>query len=69
MNLTLKNLSIDRRIQIVEDLWDSIVAEQESLLVTKEQKAELDRRLDAFECDGNEGRLAEDVLADIRQRL
>lgn len=69
MNLSLKNLSIDQRLQIVEDIWDSIAAEQQSLPLTQEQKIELDRRLDAFELDGENGRLAEDVLAGIRQRL
>jgi len=69
MNPSLKNLSIEQRIQIVEDLWDSIAADQQSLFLTDEQKTELDLRLDAYELDGNEGRLAMDVLAGIRQRL
>ena len=32
-------------------------------------RAELDRRLDAYEIDKNPGRPAADVVADIRQRL
>ena len=53
----------------VEDLWDSIAADQSLLPLTPEQRAELDRRLDAYESDGNAGRPAEDVIADIRKRL
>lgn len=69
MNPSLKNLSIEQRIRIVEDLWDSITAEQESLILTEGQKAELGLRLDAFILDRDEGRLAKDAIAGIRQRL
>ena len=69
MNANLRNLPLDERIRLVEDLWDSIAADQSLLPLTPEQRAELDRRLDAYEADGNAGRPAEDVIADIRKRL
>ena len=37
--------------------------------LTAEQRAELDRRLDAYEADGNPGRPAEDVIEDIKKKL
>lgn len=46
-NTKPRELSLDERIKLVEDLWDSIAAEQEVLHLTDEQWAELDRRLDA----------------------
>jgi putative addiction module component (TIGR02574 family) len=69
MNTKLLELSIDERIKLVEDLWDSIAAEQEALHLTDEQRAELDRRLDTYEADGNRGRLAADAIAEIRSKL
>ncbi|MDH4286323.1 MAG: addiction module protein [Gallionella sp.] len=69
MNAKLLELPVEERIRIVEDLWDSIAADQKSLKLTAEQKAELDRRLDAYEADGNPGRLAVDAIADIRRKL
>jgi len=39
------------------------------LPLTADQKAELDRRLNAFEADGNLGRTASEVISDIRNRL
>jgi len=69
MNAKLLELPVEERIRIVEDLWDSIAADQKSLPLTAEQKAELDRRLDAYETDGNRGRLAADAIADIRRKL
>ncbi len=69
MNAKLQELPVEERIRIVEDLWDSIAADQEALRLTTAQKAELDRRLDAYESDGNRGRLATDVVADVRRKL
>ena len=69
MIANLYELPIRERIQLVEDLWDSIAAEQSALPMTDEQKAELDRRLDAYELDGNKGRLAGEAIANIRKRL
>lgn len=69
MNPTLRDLPVDQRLRLVEELWDSIAADQEALPLTDEQRAELDRRLDAYEADGQRGRPAELVIADIRKRL
>lgn len=69
MNSKLKELPIDERVNLVEDLWDSIAADQRALPLTDEQKAEIDRRLDAYEIDKNPGRPAASAVADIRRRL
>ncbi len=65
----LRALPIDKRIGLVEDIWDSIAADQATLPMTDEQRAELDQRLDAYESDGIKGREAGKVIADIRKRL
>lgn len=64
-----RKLPLEERIRLVEDLWDSIAADQNVLPLTPEQRAELDRRLDAYAADGNPGRLAEDVIADLKKKL
>ena len=69
MNTKLSELPVDERIKLVEELWDSIAADQDALPLTKEQKAELDRRLDAFEMDRNDGRLAAVAIANVRSKL
>ena len=69
MNTKLQELPVEERIRIVEDLWDRIAAEKRTLRLTPEQKEELDWRIDAYEDDGNRGRLAADVVADIRRKL
>jgi putative addiction module component (TIGR02574 family) len=42
-------LSIPERIQLVEDIWDSIAAYPEEVALTDDQKAELDIRLAEYE--------------------
>lgn len=69
MNTKLQHLPVEERIKLVEDLWDSIAADQQALRLTVEQKAELDRRLDAYEIDKNRGRLAADAVANVRHKL
>ncbi|MGB6487956.1 MAG: Rid family hydrolase [Steroidobacteraceae bacterium] len=69
MNANLQQLPLEERIKLVEDLWDSIAEDRKALPVTAEQKAELDRRVKAYYVDRIRGRLAADVLADVRRRL
>jgi len=51
----LRRLPIPQRIQLVEDLWDSIAEEAPAIHRSKEQIAELDRRLDALEAQQESG--------------
>jgi putative addiction module component (TIGR02574 family) len=66
---SLLKLPIDDRIRLVEDIWDSIADEQSALELTDAQRIELDKRLDAFEMDGEIGREASKVIAEIKSRL
>jgi len=62
------NLSISERIQLVEDIWDSIVELPEAVVLTDDQKRELDNRLDAYHLDPNEGSPWEQVRQRIQKR-
>ena len=64
-----QELPIEERIKIVEDIGDSIAVDQKILPLTTTQKAELDRRLDAYEIDQNIGRLATLAVADILRKI
>ncbi len=69
MNSNLKQLPVDERIRLVEDLWDSIASDQSTIPLTPEQKTELDKRLDAYEATGDPGRPMDIVISEIRNRL
>lgn len=69
MESRLRDQPLAERIKLAQDLWDSVVEEQGALPITPEQKAELDRRLDAYEHDANPGRAADDMVAELRKAL
>ena len=69
MDDKLQHLPVEERMKLVEALWDSIAADQHALALTPDQRAEIDKRLDAYAVDKNRGRLAADAIADIRRRL
>ncbi|MBK8464636.1 MAG: addiction module protein [Chloracidobacterium sp.] len=39
-------LPVDERLQLAENIWDSVETEQHSLALTPEQRAELNRRIE-----------------------
>lgn len=51
----LRQLPVSERIQLVEDLWDTIAEDSPVLGLTAEHIAELDRRLDALEAQPKSG--------------
>ncbi len=69
MKTGLGTLSIGEKLRLVEDIWDSIAADQVALPLTEKQRVELDRRLDAYEFDNIKGRESSEVLAAIKGRL
>jgi putative addiction module component (TIGR02574 family) len=69
METKLQQLTVDERIKLVEDLWDSIASDQGALAITADQRIELDLRLNAYAVDKNRGRPAADAVRDIRRQL
>lgn len=61
-----KKLSVAERILMVEEIWDSIAAEQESMEVTAAQRSELDRRLAFHSISPDEGRTWEDIKGKLK---
>ena len=67
--MKIQDLSLDERIKLVQDIWDSVAAEQGAIPVTEGQRRELDRRLEAYRLDGDRGLLAAEAIERIRNRL
>jgi putative addiction module component (TIGR02574 family) len=51
----LRTLPVSERIQIVEDLWDTIAEDSDSLQLSDAQRDELDRRLDRLDRAPHDG--------------
>ena len=58
-------LSIPERIQLVEDIWDTIATEPEAIELTEEEKRMIDERLEAYRRNPDLGSPWEDVYKRI----
>lgn len=65
LKVEISQLSVSERIQLAEDLWDSIQESSDELPLTEAQQQELDRRLQKYEQDPTIGSDWES----IKQRL
>lgn len=61
----IKKLSIPERLLLVEEIWDSIAEENEAFVLTKPQKAELERRSKYFAANPRQGRTWEEIKAEF----
>jgi putative addiction module component (TIGR02574 family) len=51
----LLELSVSERLQLVEDLWDSIAEVPEAIELSEDLRTELDKRLEAYHEDPESG--------------
>ena len=58
-------MSIPDRIQLVEQIWNSIVDEQANIPLSDAQRAELDRRMADYESHPDDG----DSWENVKQRI
>jgi putative addiction module component (TIGR02574 family) len=69
MNSSLRDeilkLPLAERIQLVDDIWDSVIAQAEALELTDAQRAELERRVRKAEQDPTGGVAWEDLEAEL----
>jgi putative addiction module component (TIGR02574 family) len=49
------DLSVSERIQLAQDIWDSVAEVPESLVLADDEKAEIDHRLNAYHKDPSAG--------------
>ena len=64
----IASLTPEERLDLLEELWDSLAATPESIPLTRAQRDELDRRLDDLEREGPVGIPWDEVLDRIRGR-
>ena len=62
------NLTVEERLQLIEDLWDSVADDPQAVPLTEAQVEELDRRLDAYRQDGEPGRPWREVLDELESQ-
>lgn len=63
--IDINSLTPRERIELAEDLWDSL--SEEDIELTAEQVAELERRRERLEQEGSRGRPWREVLDELDQ--
>lgn len=67
----LTKLPVSDRLKLIEELWQSLETDEADVPVPDWQRAELDKRLDAFERDPIVGRpwpeVRSEILASLRK--
>ena len=66
--IDIGKLTRDEQLDLIEQLWDRLCQQADSLPLTADQEVELDRRLDALESEGAVGITPKDLLRSIQKR-
>ncbi len=67
--IDIADLSLEQRLGLLNELWESLSQTAEALPSASAQREELDRRLDELELEDPVGIPWEDVLSGIRSPL
>ena len=66
--IDIAKLNPAERLDLLEQLWDSLSAAPDALPLTRAQRGELDRRIDALDGEGPSGIPWDEVMQRIRRR-
>ena len=66
--IDIAKLNPAERLDLLEQLWDSLSAAPDALPLTRAQRGELDRRIDALDSEGPSGIPWDEVMQRIRRR-
>ena len=67
-SIDVASLSIEERLQLPDELWESLCTTPDAIPLTEAQRAELDRRLGAADSEGTVGIPWEEAVLRIRRR-
>jgi putative addiction module component (TIGR02574 family) len=60
-----KTLTIEQRIRLVEEIWNSIAEDNAYFELTEAQRQELDRRVEASNASPSRGRTWQDIKTEF----
>ncbi|MYA60997.1 MAG: addiction module protein [Dehalococcoidia bacterium] len=67
--LNIRDLSIEERIQLVGEIWDSIAEEEGEFGLTDAQRDEIDRRLESYKANPDQVFSWEEIKARLQASL
>lgn len=63
------HLTPRERLELAEELWDSVLGSPEDVPLTPEQEAEIDRRVALYDVDTRPGVPVDEFFAELRTKL
>ena len=67
--IEIEKLGVDERLDLIEEIWNSLSRDPDKVPVPDSHKAELDKRLDEIDAGDDAGIPWQEVLSRIRNRL
>ncbi|HXU83172.1 MAG TPA: addiction module protein [Polyangia bacterium] len=64
----IERLSTDERLELLDQLWDSLGRDPEALPLSDDQRHDLDQRLDELDREGAKGLSWDEALEQIRSK-
>lgn len=61
----IHNLSTVEKLELIDELWESVIQDQHNVSITDAQRIELDKRLAVYEIDKDQG----DSWEVVRKRI
>jgi putative addiction module component (TIGR02574 family) len=67
-SIDIANLSPEQRLDLLEEIWESLSANPDAVPMTQPQREELDRRLDELDAEGPVGIPWDEVYRRLRDQ-
>jgi putative addiction module component (TIGR02574 family) len=64
-----RKLSIPERLELIEEIWESIADDADNVVLSEAQKQQLEERLDAFYVNPEPGQPPSETIEELRDRL
>jgi putative addiction module component (TIGR02574 family) len=63
--IDISTLTIEQRLELLDEIWESLYETPQAIPLTEAQREELDRRIEDLEREGPVGQSLEQVLREI----
>ena len=66
--IDISTLTVEQRLELLNEIWESLYETPQAIPLTEAQRQELDRRLDEVDRDGPDGIPWDEVLRRLRSK-
>jgi putative addiction module component (TIGR02574 family) len=66
--IDISTLTVEQRLELLDEIWESLYETPQAIPLTEAQREELDRRMDEVDRDGPDGIPWDEVLQRLRSK-